>query len=87
MEMWNVSWIFAPITIQKHNVIAALQLGKNVFSSPTKDFDAPREISLLERLLCKSRMLWVLFNCVYMTVRSCRGSHHGGRVSVAAPDL
>ena len=23
-EMWNVSWVFAPVTIQKHYVIVAL---------------------------------------------------------------
>ncbi len=23
-EMWNVSWVFAPVTVQKHDVIVAL---------------------------------------------------------------
>src|SRR2546425_11037286 len=86
-EMWNVSWIFAPVTVQKHDVVAALQLGKDVLSSPTEDSDSPKETSLMERLLCKSNMLWVLFNRVHMTVRSSRGSHHGGCVPVAAADL
>src|SRR6267143_3470099 len=55
-EMWKVSWIFAPVTVQKHNIVTALQLGKDAFSSPTENIDSPREIPPLERLLCKSRM-------------------------------
>src|SRR6267143_4495675 len=48
-EMWKVSWIFAPVTIQEHNVVALLQLGNDAFSSPTDNIDSPREIALLER--------------------------------------
>src|SRR2546427_12670712 len=61
-EMWNISWIFVPVTVQKHNVVAALQPGKNAQSSPTENSDRPRKVSLLERLLCKSRMQWIPFN-------------------------
>jgi hypothetical protein len=39
-EMWNVAWIFAPVAVQKHNIVTALQPGKDILSSPAKDFDA-----------------------------------------------
>src|SRR5213080_4884416 len=42
-EMWKVSWIFPPVTIQEHDVVAPLQLGKDVLSSPTENIDSPRE--------------------------------------------
>src|SRR3989442_3929867 len=76
-EMWNVSWIFAPVTVQKHDVVAALQLGKDVLSSPTEDSESPNEISLLEGLFCKRRMLCVIFNRVLMSVRYSCGRHNG----------
>jgi len=85
--MGNVSWIFAPVAVKKHSVVAALEPGKNILSSPMKDTDSPREISLLERLLCKSCMLWTRFNRVHMTVRSRGGSHHCGSVPVATANL
>src|SRR5881397_2853446 len=85
--MRNVSRIFAPVTVQKHNVVAALQPGKNILSSPMKDTDSPGEISLLERLLCKRRMLGTRLDRVHMTVRSRGGSHHCGSVPVATPNL
>src|SRR2546425_10243022 len=28
-EMWNVSWIFAPVTVQKHDIVTAVQLRKD----------------------------------------------------------
>ena len=85
--MWNVSWVFAPVTVQKHNIVASLQPRKNILSSTTKDIDSPGEISLLERLLRKSRMLWIRLNSVHTTVRSCGGSHHCGSVPVATANL
>src|SRR5207249_10433333 len=81
--MWNVSWVFAPVTVQKHNVVAALEPGKNILSSPVKDTDSPGEMSLLERLLCKRRMLGTRLDRVHATFRSRGGSHHCGSVSVA----
>src|SRR3990172_2847411 len=54
-EMWKVSWVFAPVTVQKHDVIVALQLGKDVLSKAAEDTDAPREGSLLESLLGEVR--------------------------------
>src|SRR2546425_10378231 len=86
-EMWNVSWIFGPVTVQKHDIVTAVQLRKDAQSPDTEDSDALGEISLLEGLFCKSRMLVVLFNRVHPTVGSSRGSHHGGCVPVAAADL
>src|SRR5947199_7254456 len=53
--MRNVSRIFATVTVQKHNVVAALHPRKNILSSPTKNTDSPAENSLLERLLCMLR--------------------------------
>src|SRR2546422_8130362 len=64
-EMWNVSWIFAPVTVQKHNVVAALQPSKDAESSSTENSDVPRKISLLERLLCKSCMQRIPFNRIH----------------------
>src|SRR5438445_768762 len=86
-EMWNVSWVFAPVTIQKHNVVAALQPGKDAQSSPTENSDLPRQISLLERLLCKSCMRRILFNRIHMTIWPGRRSHHRSRVPMAAANL
>ena len=86
-KMRNVSWIFPPVTVQKHNIVATLQPRKDILSPSSYDGDAPGEISLLERFLCKSSMLRIFFNRVHMTIGSCRRSHHGGCVSVAAADL
>src|SRR2546427_10499589 len=85
--MRNLSGIFAQVPVQKHAIVRAVQLGKDAQSPDTEDSDALGEISLLEGLFCKSRMLWVLFNRVHPTVGSSRGSHHGGCVPVAAADL
>ena len=86
-KMRNVSWIFPPVTVQKHNIVATLQPRKDILSPPAYDIDALGEISLLERFLCKSSMLRIRFNCVYMTIGSCRRSHHGGCVPVATANL
>src|SRR5207247_6144765 len=80
--MRNVSWIFAPVAVKKHSVVAALEPGKNILSSPMKDTDSPREISLLERLLCKRRMLGTRLDRVHATFRSRGGSHHCSSVPV-----
>src|SRR3989442_14911482 len=86
-KMRNVSWIFPPVTVQKHNIVATLQPRKDILSPSSYDGDAPGEISLLGRFLCKSSMLRIFFNRVHMTIGSCRRSHHGGCVSVAAGEL
>src|SRR5437773_11298962 len=85
--MRNVSWIFAPVAVKKHSVVAALEPGKNILSSPMKDTDSPREISLLERLLCKRRMLGTRLDRVHATFRSRGGSHHCSSVPVATANL
>jgi len=69
--MRNVSWIFAPVTVQKHSVVAALEPGKNILSSPVKDIDSLGETSLLECLLCKSYMPWIRLDRVHTTAWSC----------------
>ena len=70
--MWNVSWVFAPITVQKHDVITSLQSRKDVQSSATEDADAFGEPSLLESLLGKVCMIRVSFNRVHATIGSAR---------------
>jgi hypothetical protein len=85
--MWKISWVFAPVTIQKHDVIVALQLGKDVLSPAAEDLYLLGEASLLESLLGEVRMMQVSFNRVHVAVRSSRGSHHGSRVPVTTTNL
>ena len=86
-EMRDVSWVFAPVPVQKHNIVVSFQLRKDVLSSSMENIDASGETSLLERLLCKSRMLRILLNGVHTTAKSCGRSHHGSRVPVATTNL
>ena len=86
-EMWKVSWVFAPVTVQKHNVIVALQPGKDVLSPATENAYLPRKASLLESLLGKFCMMRVSFDSVHVAVRSSRGSHHSSRVPVTTTNL
>src|SRR2546428_6908659 len=51
-KMRYVSWIFPPVTVQKHNIVAALQPRKDILSPPAYDSDALGEISVLECFLC-----------------------------------
>jgi hypothetical protein len=85
--MWKVSRVFTPVTVQKHHVIVALQLRKDVLSAAPEDTDAPEEAPLLESLFGEIRMLWVLLNRIHPAVGSSRGSHHGSRIPVATTDL
>ena len=85
--MSKVSWVFAPVTVQKHNIIATLQLGKDALSPAAEDADAPGEASLQESLLGKFCMMRVSFNSVHAAVRSSRGCHHSSRVTVTATNL
>jgi hypothetical protein len=66
--MWKISRIFAPITIQKHDVISALQLGKDALSPSAENANAFGEASLLESLVGEVRMIPVSFNSVHPTV-------------------
>src|SRR2546426_10841459 len=71
-KMWNVSRIFAPVCVQKHDVITSLQSRKEVQSSTTENADAFGEPSLLESLLGKLCMIRVSFNRVHATIGSTR---------------
>jgi len=69
--MWKISRVFAPVTIQKHDVIVALQLGKDPLSPAAEDAYLLGEASLLESLLGEVRMIRVSFNRVHATIGAC----------------
>src|SRR2546426_5818085 len=86
-EVWNVSRIFPPVTIQEHNFIMPLQLGKDILTPTADDTNAIGEASLLESLLSEVCMIPVFFNRVHTTFGSCGRSHHRGRVPVTTAHL
>ena len=86
-EVWNVARVFAPVTVQKHDILATLQLGKDALSPAAEDADASGEASLQESLFGKFCMMRVSFNSVHVAVRSSRGSHHSSRVPVTTTNL
>src|SRR5207245_6223039 len=86
-EVWKVPRVFAPVTVQKHDIIATLQLGKDALSPAAEDADASGEASFQESLFGKFCMMRVSFNSVHVTIRSSRGSHQGSRVPVTKTNI